>query len=113
MARIAVSRRRSVVAIRMALSALHRCMHSGQWILRVRRVIEGDGGPVRCAMAGFAGRGESRRGVIWICRPLPVVLMAPIARGGQCLVIVVRVTLRALHRCMRSGQWEHRRVIES
>ena len=88
----------------MALDASQRGMGSGERVVGIDRVIEGDGCPVRCCVAGSAGGGETGRDVIWIGGPCKVFLVAAVATGGQGCVVVVDVALRTGNSGMRAGK---------
>ncbi len=57
-------------------------------------------------MASLASGGETRSGVVWVCRFLVISLVAAITRGWQRRVIVVYVAQSAGGLCMRTGQWK-------
>ena len=62
--------------------------------------------PCGCVMAGGAGRGESRRGVVWIGRASVVSLVTRVAGRRQRRVVVVDVTTGARNGHVGSRQWE-------
>ena len=101
-----------VIAIHVALCALHRGVRSGQREAR-RRVIESCVIPVRGVVTLRAGLRESRLYVVGIRGALEVLQVAAGAsrvRAGQ-VVVAVYVALQALHRGVRSGQGETRRRV--
>ncbi len=101
------------VVIRMALRALQGGMRAGQGVIRVQRVIEGgDRRPCGVAVAGVACGRESRGRVAGVGGSVEVRLVATDAGGGNRRVVVVGVALRAGQRSVRTGQREHRRVVE-
>ena len=66
----------------VALDAIHRGVCAGQREWRVV-VVEGRPGPGGCGVARVAGRGEARRRVHGISRPIPIRGMAAIAGRRQ------------------------------
>ena len=93
-----------VVTVDVALSALHGGVESGQRKAG-RRVVEGRIQPVRGAVAGLTGRGESSRSVRRIVGAVVVVLVAADASriGASQTVIAVDVALLALQRGVEPG----------
>ena len=104
-----------VIVINVALGALQRSMRTGQRESRIV-VIERCLRPRRCVVALLAGLREARTHVVWIRGALEILQMAVDAGGVRArqVVIVVYVTLGALHRGVRAGQREPcRGVIET
>ena len=87
-------------------------MHSSKRIVRVLRVIEVDGRPVRCGVARVACRGKRCNRMIRAGCAGPVGLMTTETGNRQCGVVVVHVALCASNRCMCSGQCKDRCVIK-
>ena len=104
-----------VIVIDVALGALHCGMRPGQRESRVV-VIERCLSPRRGVVALLAGLREARTHVVWIRGALEILQVAVDAGGVRArqVVIVVYVTLGALHRGVRAGQREPcRGVIET
>ena len=102
-----VRARQVVVVVHVTLRTLHGCMRAGQREAG-GRVVEGRPIPGRRVVALLAGLGEPRLYVIGIRGALEVLQVATGAggiRAGQ-VVVIVHVTLHALHRCMRARQGE-------
>lgn len=104
-ARVAVGRRSRENVIDVALVArnVHMCASKREWRVVV---IESSSGPRRCRMARFARGRESSRCMIRVRRSIPICLVAPIAGRRQRRVVVIRMALRALQRCVRARKWE-------
>lgn len=81
-------------------------MRSGQWVVGIECVIEGDWGPVCRAMASGAGGGETGSHVRGVGRSREVFLMASIAGRGQRCEVVIGVALKAWSCGMRTGKRE-------
>jgi len=79
--------------IDVAFNTIDRCVRAGEREGRVV-VVKGGASPRGSSVAGIAGCREARGRVIWIGRAVPVGLMASIARGRQCCVVVAGVALR-------------------
>ncbi len=69
-------------------------------------VIEHRSIPRRCVVAGFAGRGESRRDVIGIRGPGVIRLVAGVAISRHRCVVVIGVAQRASHSGMSARKRE-------
>jgi len=98
-----------VIAVHVALLALHRRVRAGQREAG-GRVIERRGAPRRGVVALLAGGGEAGLHVVRIRRFVEIRLMAGHASciGAGQVVVVVDVALLALHRRVRTGQREAR-----
>jgi len=103
-----------VIAIHMALRALHRRVRPGQREAG-RRVIESRACPRGCVVALRTGLWECGLHVVRIRGSLEIFQVAADARGicGGQGVVAIHVALRALHGRVRPGQREARgRVIK-
>jgi hypothetical protein len=112
MAGVAGGGRRSVVVARVALRAGHRGVCSRQGVVGIQRVVEGDGGPIRGAMAGVACGWKRNCDVIGIGGSRKICLVASVAVGRESCVVVVGMALCAQERSVGAGQWEYRRMVE-
>jgi hypothetical protein len=74
-------------------------------------VVECRRGPGRGVMASLARGWEARGDVIGICGPGEVRLVAAVARGGQCRVVVVRMALRTRNGDVRTRKRKRRFVV--
>lgn len=102
-ARIAIGRHCCVVAANVAQSAGNSGVSAGEWEGR-RVVIERRRSPVGGRVADRAVRREAGGHVIGVCCPREVGLVAGVACCGRCCVVVVRVALHAVQRCVRPCQ---------
>lgn len=76
-------------------------------------MIECDGrSPVGCGMARVARSREGCGSVAGISGSSPVFHVAAVAGGWQSGVVVIGVALSTSQRGMRTGKWEHRRMVE-
>jgi len=100
-----------IIIVGVASCAGDSCMRAGE---RERSgvVIEGRTTPVRCGVARGAGGGEASCGVWWRIGPGVIGLVARIAVGRDCCVVVVCVALCARQRGMCAGEREDGGVIE-
>lgn len=89
----------------MALDAGDLGVGSGQWELGLA-VVEGRTGPVGCAVAGSARRGEAGRHMRRTLGVIEIGLMAPDAVRGQGRVVIVDVASRTGDLGVGAGQWE-------
>jgi hypothetical protein len=96
----------------VALHASQGRVHSSEWIIRIRSVIEVDGGPIARGVAGIARRRKASRHMARIVCLGPVALVTSETGNRQRCVVVVRVALRAGNRGMGASQREDRVVIE-
>jgi len=113
-ARIAIGRRAREDIIDVAQVACDSRVGTRQREWRVG-VVECGAGPVRRRMARVASRGESSRGMGRIGRPVPIGLVAAVAKGRQGAVVGGRAGMaqHALHGGVEAGQRERGgRVIE-
>jgi hypothetical protein len=94
-----------VVAVHVALRAGDRRVGSGQGEAG-GRVIKSRAAPVRGVVALLAGLREIRRHVIRIGRSLEIFQVAADTSRRRQVVVVVHVTLRALHRSVGASQRE-------
>ena len=88
-------------------------MHSSQWVVCIKRVVESDCRPVTGVVTGIASSRKGCGNVIWIRRSSEICLVAAVAGGRQARVVVVRVALGAGHGGMSSGQREDRCMIKA
>ena len=96
-----------VVAVHVALRALHRRVGPGQREAG-GRVIKRRVQPTRRAVALLAGLREARTDVIGVRGPLEILQVAAdtsCIRAGQ-IVVAIHVALGALHAAVRAGQRE-------
>lgn len=112
-ARIAGSRSRRVVVVRVALRTGNSCVSAGQRIVGIGCVVEVDVCPIGSVMAGLASSRKSGGDVIRVGCTFPICLVAAIARCRQGRVVVIRMALRTWNRSMGSRQREYRGVIEA
>jgi len=103
-ARVAIGRNRCVIVICVALYARQRGMGAGE--REDSCVIEGRCRPRRRGVAQSAISGKAGSNVLWIVGSSEISLMAAIAGGRQCCVVVIGMALRASNRGVRTGQWE-------
>lgn len=75
-------------------------------ISREVSVIKGRASPGCGRVASCAGCREARRSMVRIGRALVILLMAPVAVGGQGRVVIVHVTVHARNGGVRTGQRE-------
>ena len=94
-----------VIAIHVALRALHRRVRPGQREAS-RRVVKCRVIPRGRAVALLAGRREPRLHVVRIGRAVEVFHVARGAVGGSAHKLAIDVALRAGDRRMRARQWE-------
>lgn len=112
MARVAGCRRVCVVVVCVALRACQRGVHPRERVVGILGVVEVDGCPARCGVAGIAGRRKCRCSVIGVRGASPIRLVASVAVCRQRCVVVIGVALCARHRGVGASQREYRRVIE-
>ena len=93
-----------VAVVGVALDAGERGVNAGERIVGVDGVIEVDGRPVGCVVAGVAGGGESSRSMSRVGGSVPVCLVTAEAGGGQSCVVVIGVALDAGQRGVCAGQ---------
>jgi hypothetical protein len=96
--------------IDMAADAIHSEVRTGQWegcVVVIKRC------PCpRCGcVAGSAGGGKSRGSMVRVSRPSPIRQVAAVAGCRQRGEVVIRVTLRADQRSMRSRKRERSIVV--
>jgi hypothetical protein len=101
-----------VVIVDMALRALHAGMGTSQGEAG-SRVIELGRHPRGGVVALIASLGKALLRVVRVSRALKIFQVTAYATGVGQLVVVINVTLRALHGCMRAGERKtHGVVIE-
>lgn len=94
--------REAIIAIRMALAALHGRVKTSEWPTR-RRVIERGRGPVRGAVAHFTLLRETCRDVTRVVRSLVILQVTAYARRDAEVEVPVHVAQRTLHLLVRPG----------
>ncbi len=105
-AALAGGQRAGILAVDMALRALHRGVGSGQRELGGRIVIELRALPLRRRMAYGAILGEARRHVVGIGGAAVIGQVAAFAGGQRTGILAADMALRALHRRVGPGQRE-------
>ena len=94
--------REAIIAIRMALAALHGRVKTSEWPTR-RRVIERGRGPVRGAVAHFTLLRETCRDVTRVVRSLVILQVTAHASRDAEAEVPVHVAQRTLHLLVRPG----------
>jgi hypothetical protein len=110
-ASVAACGERRVVVIDMALGARDGNVRAGERE-RCGAVIEGCAGPICGGMASGACCGETDGGVWWAVGSVVLLLVASVACGRQCLVVVVCVALGARCAGMSAGKRKDGSMIE-
>ncbi len=108
--RIAVRRRRSLVAVRMALGASHRCMRARQREA-CRVMVKCDIRPVGCIMALGTICRKALLDVIRICCVIEILAMARVTVSRWRSLVAVGVALGALNRRVSARKRETRGVV--
>jgi hypothetical protein len=112
-ARIAGGRGSNVVVIDVALNAGQGGVKTGQRIVGIKGVIEGDRArPVSCRVAGVASSWECGGDVVGVVGSGPIRKVAAVAICRQGCVVVIGVALRTRKGCMGAGEWKDRCMIE-
>lgn len=109
-ARVAGRRRPCIDVIYVTLDAIYRRVRAGK---RERSVVvvERRSGPIRRRVACVAGRREPCGGMSRIGCTVPIRLVAAVACGGQCCVVVVHMALSTVEARVRSSERESRVVV--